>query len=62
MDLITLIQWCTENNSEHVLVEVVRDICAGDPNEEGRHHMINLCMARYKVCPQDRDKIETILK
>uniref|UniRef100_A0A0R3RYV6 Kinetochore-associated protein 1 n=1 Tax=Elaeophora elaphi TaxID=1147741 RepID=A0A0R3RYV6_9BILA len=61
MDLITLIQWCTKNSSEHALVEVVRDICAEDPNEQGRHHMINLCMARYKACPQDRDKIETIL-
>ncbi|VBB32718.1 unnamed protein product, partial [Acanthocheilonema viteae] len=61
IDLITLIQWCIKNNSEHALVEVVRDICAGDPNEESRHHMINLCMARYKAFPQDRDKIETIL-
>ncbi|VIO87205.1 Uncharacterized protein BM_BM3167 [Brugia malayi] len=61
MDLITLIEWCTKSSSEHALVEVVRDICAEDPNEKGRHHMINLCMARYKAFPQDRDKIETIL-
>ncbi|KAM3725707.1 X-linked retinitis pigmentosa GTPase regulator [Dirofilaria immitis] len=61
MDLITLIQWCTKNGSEHALVEVVKDICTENPNEEGRHHMINLCMARYKVCPQDKYKIEAIL-
>lgn len=62
MDLTTLIQWCTKNSSEHALVEVVGDICAGDPNEESRHYMINICMARYKAFPQDKDKIEIILK
>ncbi|EJD76075.1 RCC1 and BTB domain-containing protein 2 [Loa loa] len=61
MDLITLIQWCTKNRFEHILVEVVRDMCAENPNEEGRHHMINLCMARYKAHSQDKDKIEAIL-
>lgn len=62
MDIITLIQWCTANNCGHALVEVVRDICAENPNEEGRHYMIDLCMARYKVCCQDKNKIEAILK
>uniref|UniRef100_A0A8R1TTY3 RCC1-like domain-containing protein n=1 Tax=Onchocerca volvulus TaxID=6282 RepID=A0A8R1TTY3_ONCVO len=61
MDLITLIQWCTKNNSEHALVDVVKDMCAENPNEEGRHHMINLCMAYYKAYPQEKVKIETIL-
>ncbi|VDN03308.1 unnamed protein product [Thelazia callipaeda] len=59
--LTTVIQWCTKHRCEYALMEIVKNRCAENPNELSKHHMIEICVARYEIFPQERDKIETTL-